>query len=47
MSKLETKIIYNGTIELKTGLHIGGTNTSLNIGGLDKLIVRNPVNNTP
>ncbi len=47
MSKLEKKIIYNGTIELKTGLHIGGTNTSLNIGGLDKLIVRNPVNNTP
>lgn len=45
--KLIKKIIYSGTIELKTGLHIGGTNTALNIGGPDKFVVRNPLNNVP
>ena len=45
--KLVKKIIYTGTITLKTGLHIGGTNAALNIGGPDKFVVRNPVNNVP
>lgn len=45
--KLEKKIIYTGTIELLTGLHIGGTNAALNIGGPDKFVVRNPINNIP
>jgi CRISPR-associated protein Csm3 len=45
--KLEKKVIYNGTITLKTGLHIGGTNASLNIGGPDKFVVRNPISNIP
>lgn len=45
--KLEKKIIYSGTITLKTGLHIGGTNAALNIGGPDKFVVRNPINNIP
>ena len=43
--KLVKKIIYTGTITLKTGLHIGGTNAALNIGGPDKFVVRNPINN--
>lgn len=47
MSKLNKKIIYTGTIELKTGLHIGGTNAALNIGGPDKFVVRNPISNIP
>lgn len=47
MSKLVKKIVYTGTITLKTGLHIGGTNTALNIGGPDKFVVRNPINNIP
>lgn len=47
MSKLEKKIIYTGAITLKTGLHIGGTNAALNIGGPDKFVVRNPINNVP
>lgn len=46
-SKLLKKIVYTGTITLKTGLHIGGTNVALNIGGPDKFVVRNPVNNVP
>lgn len=45
--KLVKKIIYTGTITLKTGLHIGGTNAALNIGGPDKFVVRNPINNIP
>lgn len=45
--KLQKKIIYTGTIILKTGLHIGGTNAALNIGGPDKFVVRNPINNIP
>jgi len=45
--KLEKKVIYTGTITLKTGLHIGGTNASLNIGGPDKFVVRNPISNIP
>ena len=44
---LVLKIIYTGTITLKTGLHIGGTNAALNIGGPDKFVVRNPINNVP
>ena len=45
--KLIKKIIYTGTITLRTGLHIGGTNAALNIGGPDKFVVRNPINNIP
>ncbi len=47
MIKLVKKIIYKGQITLKTGLHIGGTNTALNIGGPDSLVVRNPLTNVP
>ncbi len=47
MCRLEKKILYTGTITLKTGLHIGGTNAALNIGGPDKFVVRNPINNMP
>ncbi len=45
--KLLKKIVYTGTISIKTGLHIGGTNAALNIGGPDKFVVRNPINNIP
>lgn len=46
-TKLVKKILYTGTIVLKTGLHIGGTNAALNIGGPDKFVVRNPISNIP
>lgn len=45
--KLIKKVIFKGVIKLKTGLHIGGTNAALNIGGPDKFVVRNPINNIP
>jgi CRISPR-associated protein Csm3 len=47
MSTLKKKIVYDCTITLKTGLHIGGTNAALNIGGPDKFVVRNPLDNIP
>ena len=45
--KLMKKIVYSGILTLKTGLHIGGTNAALNIGGPDNFVVRNPLNNIP
>jgi CRISPR-associated protein Csm3 len=45
--RLIKKLIYKGTLTLKTGLHIGGTNAELNIGGPDNFVVRNPMNNVP
>ena len=46
-TKLIKKVIYTGKVILRTGLHIGGTNANLNIGGPDKFVVRNPINNLP
>lgn len=45
--KLVKKIIYSGQIELISGLHIGGTNAALNIGGPDKFVIRNPITQLP
>lgn len=47
MTTLKKKILITGEIILKTGLHVGGTNSSLNIGGPDKFVVRNPLTNKP
>lgn len=45
--KLEKKIIIIGEIEALTGLMIGGSNTTMGIGGPDKMVIRNPINNHP
>ncbi|MEW6619055.1 MAG: type III-A CRISPR-associated RAMP protein Csm3 [bacterium] len=45
--KLLKKIFITGTIEVKTGLCIGGSSVGLEIGGADKVVVRNPINNQP
>lgn len=45
--KLLKKIIYKGIIKTKTGLHIGGTNSAMGIGGPDSLVIRNPIDNRP
>lgn len=47
MATLIKKILVKGDIIVKTGLHVGGTNSSLNIGGPDKFVVRNPLTNKP
>jgi len=38
--KLTGKIFIKGSIKLKTGLHIGGSNSSMEIGGVDNDIVK-------
>jgi len=40
MSKLIGKIILTGLIETKTGLHIGGSKSSYEIGGVDLNVVK-------
>ncbi|HAH59871.1 MAG: type III-A CRISPR-associated RAMP protein Csm3 [Lentimicrobiaceae bacterium] len=47
MTKLVKKIILSGRISLVTGLHIGGTNSAMGIGGPDATVIRNPMNNEP
>ena len=39
---LESTKIVSGTITLETGLHIGGSKSSLNIGGLDSPVIKTP-----
>ncbi|MCO6428275.1 type III-A CRISPR-associated RAMP protein Csm3 [Nitrosomonas communis] len=36
-----------GTIELKTGLHIGGGDSEMRIGGIDNTVIKNPVSGLP
>ncbi len=45
--QLSKKIFIKGRIVTKTGLHIGGSSLGLQIGGADKVVVRNPVTNLP
>lgn len=45
--QLIKKILIQGTITAKTGLHIGGNNVGLSIGGADATVVRNPLTNEP
>lgn len=45
--KLKKKIFIEGKIIAKSGLHIGGTNMGLSIGGTDATVVRNPITNEP
>lgn len=41
------KVFLKGNIILKTGLHIGGSQESMQIGGLDLPVIRNSGNNLP
>jgi CRISPR-associated protein Csm3 len=45
--KLQKQIVIKGEITLLSGLLIGGSNTELAIGKLDKLVVRNPIKSLP
>jgi len=45
--KLLKKILIEGTITAKTGLHIGGNSVGMSIGGADATVVRNPLTNEP
>lgn len=45
--QLVKKILIEGTITAKTGLHIGGSSVGMSIGGADATVVRNPITNEP
>lgn len=45
--KLLKKIFINTTITAETGLHIGGSNMGMEIGGADSPVLRDPVSNIP
>ena len=47
IGKLIKKIFISGTIDVKTGLAVGGGSIGLEIGGADKVVVRNPISNQP
>ncbi len=47
MKTLEKKIFINGKVKTLSGLHIGGHNTHLDIGGVDSFVIRNPKNDQP
>ncbi len=39
-NKMPAKIFITGKIEARTGLHIGGSNTALDIGGIDLNVIK-------
>ncbi|KLO23480.1 CRISPR-associated protein Csm3 [Marinitoga sp. 1155] len=41
------KHIIKGKIKLLTGLHIGGTNEGFQIGGIDNVVIKNPLTDEP
>ena len=45
--QLHGKIFLKGTINARTGLHIGGNSGELDIGGIDNPIIRNAFNRQP
>jgi len=47
MKKLIKKIVLKYQLELITGLHIGGNKENVEIGGLDKTVIRRGIDNQP
>jgi CRISPR-associated protein Csm3 len=47
MKKLVKKIIIKKQLEVLTGLHIGNSSDSVEIGGVDKPVVRRSIDNIP
>ncbi|WP_414565153.1 MULTISPECIES: type III-A CRISPR-associated RAMP protein Csm3 [unclassified Anabaena] len=45
--ELVGKVTINSNLKVETGIHIGGGGERLDIGGLDKPIIRNPVTRHP
>lgn len=46
-AELTKKIFVRGILECKTGLHIGGSDQALSIGGVDNVVVRDPTTGFP
>jgi len=47
IKKLEKKVFINGSIKAVTGISVGGGSVGLEIGGADKVVVRNPITKQP
>ena len=45
--QLMKKLVLRGRITALSGLHIGGSNTGMEIGGINASVIRNPVDNKP
>jgi len=45
--QLYGRVFISAHIRALTGLHIGGSNTSMEIGGVDKSVIRNPLTGQP
>lgn len=45
--KLKGRVIFQFEIKAETGLHIGGSDAGIEIGGVNKIVLRNPWNNQP
>lgn len=45
--QLHGKVFLNGQLRAVTGLRIGGGSTGIEIGGIDNVVVRNPLTNEP
>ena len=41
------KLFLKGEIKALTGLHIGGAQTGMEIGGVDNIVIRDPITNLP
>ncbi len=45
--KLKGRVFITFDIQAVTGLHIGGSDTGIEIGGVDKTVIRDPLTNRP
>ncbi len=45
--QLKGRVFLTFDIEAVTGLHIGGSETGIEIGGVDKVVIRDPITNRP
>jgi len=45
--QLTGRVFITFDLEAVTGLHIGGSDTGIEIGGVDKTVIRNPLTNRP
>ncbi|RIK43194.1 MAG: type III-A CRISPR-associated RAMP protein Csm3 [Chloroflexi bacterium] len=45
--QLRGRIFLRFTVQTVTGLHIGGSDTGIEIGGVDKTVIRDPLTNRP
>ena len=45
--RLEGRVFITFDVEAVTGLHIGGSDTGIEIGGVDKTVIRDPITNRP